>query len=285
MRYSQAQPIGSEINIPALEKRHKEGLAYVIQGEGPPVILVHGIAASLYDWTNIMPALAHAGYRSYALDLPGHGESDKPDDPDQYHVDILQSRLSHWINSLSISKPFLLLGHSLGGYLSLVYADLHPEQVRGMVLIDPFYTPEQLSPLLRIARHKPELGAKTMRMVPEWLINTLLGWDPISTAEFTPEVRKQIANDYKRASPHFVRITSEIPDITSILPTITVPTRVIWGERDLTLKPDSFPRLVDLLPNAEAAPIHSSGHQPHIGKPELVAQMVLEFAATLPPVD
>lgn len=256
----------------------EKGIAYISVGEGQPVILIHGVAASRYDWTRLIPVLAKAGFRAYAPDLPGHGDSEKPDDPEQYHVEAIHARLHEWIHSLHLRQPPILVGHSLGGYLSLVYAHRHPDKVKGMVLIDPLYTPEQLSPLIRLARRRPELGVKTMRAVPEWLINMLLGWDPSSAAEFSPEVRQQIANDYKRASPRFVYITRDIPDLTPILPEIEHRTRVIWGERDLTLNPDSFPRLVHSLKNASGIPILACGHQPHIGKPELVNQLVLEFA-------
>ena len=121
-----------------------------------------------------------------------------------------------------------------------------------------------------------------MRLVPEWLVNTVLGWDPSSAAEFSPQARQQIANDYKRASPHFVYITKEIPDLTPILPEIGNRTNVIWGERDMTLKPDSFPRLVRMLPNATGNPIVHSGHQPHIGNPKLINRLVVDFFSGLP---
>jgi pimeloyl-ACP methyl ester carboxylesterase len=258
-----------------------KGIAYTTEGEGQPIILIHGVAASRYDWTSLIPALANAGFQAYALDLPGHGDSDKPDDPNQYHVEIYHNRLQEWIDALKLNLPPILIGHSLGGYLSLVYANRYREKIAGLILIDPLYTPDQLSPLLRIARRRPDLGAKTMRIIPEWLINLLLGWDPGSAADFSPEARQQIANDYKRASPHFVYITQDIPDLTPILTDIEQPTQVIWGEHDLTLSPDSFPRLVQLLKNAKGIPIHSCGHQPHIGKPELVNHLVLDFATAL----
>lgn len=258
-----------------------KGIAYTCQGKGQPIILIHGVAASRHDWTRLAPVLAKAGFQAYALDLPGHGDSEKPEEAAQYHVEVFHDRLQEWINSLHLLQPPILVGHSLGGYLSLVYAHRHPEGVAGMFLIDPLYTPEQLSPLLRVARRRPDLGARTMRAVPEWLINMLLGWDPSSAAEFSPEARRQIANDYKRASPHFVYITQDIPDLSPLLPQIEQPTQVIWGERDLTLKPESFPRLVRTLKHASGIPIHACGHQPHIGKPELVNNLILEFATIL----
>lgn len=260
------------------------GVNYRQEGQGPPVILIHGIAASLYDWVNMMPELAAHGYHAYALDLLGHGESYKPDSPQAYHVDSLFEHFRNWVERLGLHDPLLLVGHSLGGYLSLQYALRFPSKVRGMVLIDPFYNLKQLSPWLRLVRRRPRLGAKAMHAVPEWLINIVLGWDPSSSADFSPLARQQIANDYKRASPHFVYITRDIPDITHSLHQVEVPTLVIWGERDFTLKPATFECLVEQLPRAHSHPIPECGHQPHIGKPTLVNHLVLDFLAKLPDV-
>src|SRR5512139_80204 len=108
---------------------------YMSQGDGDPVILVHGIASSLYDWMRMMPALSSRGYRALALDLFGHGESLKPDDPSQYTIDTVYAYLEAWVEEMKLDKPAVLVGHSLGGYLSLRYGLSHPEQVSGLVLI------------------------------------------------------------------------------------------------------------------------------------------------------
>lgn len=258
---------------------------YVKEGDGKPVVLVHGIAASLHDWTNMIPDLVGDGYQACALDLLGHGESHKPENPLAYNVERLFEHFNNWLEELNLAPPLHLVGHSLGGYLSIMYTLRYPDKVRAMVLINPFYSLKQISPILRLVGRRPHISERTMRAVPEWLINFVLGWDPSSAANFSPEARQQIANDYKRASPHFVRITRDIPDLTSLLPHIIIPTTVIWGERDLTLKPDSFKFLVEKLPVSSGHPIPDCGHQPHIGKPELVNQLVLEFFNSLHPVD
>jgi len=262
-------------------KANGNGVNYRQEGQGPPVVLIHGIAASLYDWVNMMPELAGHGFQACALDLLGHGESYKPADPREYHVACLFEHFTSWVDRLSLNN-LLLVGHSLGGYLSLQFALRFPERVRGLVLIDPFYDIKQLSPWLRLARRRPYLGAKAMRAAPEWLINLILGWDPSSSADFSPLARQQIANDYKRASPHFVYITRDIPALTASLHQVQVSTLVIWGEHDHTLKPETFHRLVERLPRARSHPIPDCGHQPHIGKPALVNRLVLDFLAGLP---
>jgi pimeloyl-ACP methyl ester carboxylesterase len=258
-----------------------DSVNFISKGDGPPVILIHGMAASLYDWSSLMPELSEAGYQAFAMDLLGHGGSIKPEDPKYYHVEHIYQHFSTWLEGLHLGNTPVLVGHSLGGYLSLMYAIQHPGQVRAQVLIDPFYETQQLSRLTRLIRHRPNLYEKAIRMAPEWMVRIVLGWIPDSTSYFSPEVRKQIAADYKRASPHFVYITREMPDLTSRISQVETPSLVIWGERDFTLRPASFPKLVELLPHARGYPVADTGHQPHISHHVLVNQLVLQFLENL----
>lgn len=124
-----------------------------------------------------------------------------------------------------------------------------------------------------------------MRIVPEWLIHTIMGWDPESASNFPAEARQQIAADYKRASPNFVYLTKEISDLTPFIPTIHLPVQLIWGEQDRTLNPQTFPKLAKLIPHAKCNIIPKCGHQPHIGKPAMVARLSLKFMESLPSIE
>jgi pimeloyl-ACP methyl ester carboxylesterase len=259
-----------------------ELLHYIARGEGPPVILIHGMAASSHDWEALMPDLAEAGYRALAVDLLGHGESAKPDAPHVYTSRHLYAALEAWLADLKDSPPFIMIGHSLGGFMCLNYALRYPQNVHAMVLIDPVYSPDQLSPLLRWLNRRPAVGVKALQVVPLKVIDALLGWDPISAPHFSREVRWQIAVDYKRASPHILYIPRTIPDLTPDLDRIETQTLVMWGEKDLTLAPDTFPELVREMPNACGRPIPGSGHQPHIGNPDLVNRLILDFLSQRP---
>jgi abhydrolase domain-containing protein 6 len=269
--------VDTDSSIEKSPSRVPKMVNYLCQGGGPPVLLVHGIAASRCDWSSLGPVLADHGYRACSLDLLGHGESAKPEDPRNYHILSLVEHFSAWVESLDLEEAAVLVGHSLGGYISLAYAYTHPEMVRGMVLIDPFYSPNQLSPFLRLVRRRPQLGEKVIRITPEWIINMVMGWDSNRKENFSQSDRQQIANDYKRASPHIVYITQSVPDLTPNLSRITTPTLVIWGDEDRTLNPASFNRLVRSLPDARAQIMHGSGHQPHIGKPRVLNGYVLDF--------
>lgn len=256
-------------------------LHYTARGTGSPIVLIHGMAASLHDWESLMPALASAGYRALAVDLLGHGESIKPEDPRLYTCKHIYAALEEWIDDLEDGPPYTLVGHSLGGYMSMRYALRHPDKVHALVLLDPLYSPEQLSPLLRWLNRRPIWGVNALQVVPLKVIDTLLGWDPISAPHFSPQARWQIAIDYKRASPHILHIPHTVTDLTPDLIHIHPSSLVIWGSKDLTLKPSSFPALVATLPNASGHPIPRAGHQPHIGQPHLVNRLVLDFIQNL----
>jgi pimeloyl-ACP methyl ester carboxylesterase len=284
--------MGAQINCSAHQptfaingNQYRDGVNYISKGEGSPVILVHGIAASLCDWVKLIPSLVAHEYHAFAPDLLGHGGSSKPKDPEKYHIDSIFSHFSNWIDSLQLDNPIYLVGHSMGGYLSLLYSLQYPQRIGGLVLIDPLYKSRQLNSFLHRARFKPEFGAKIIRYIPEWFINMLLGWDPIDKANFSLYDRQQIANDYKRASPLFVYTAREIPDLTGDINKITAPSLVIWGEKDRTLKANSFPQIVRAMPNATGYIVSGSGHQPHIGQPTLVNNQILAFLDHIRKVD
>lgn len=248
-----------------------------IEGDGQPVILIHGMAASLYDWDHLIPELVAAGYRACALDLLGHGDSYKPDDPLRYDMDTVYALLDSWIDSLDLQAPCRLVGHSLGGYLSLRYTLAHPERVKSLFLIDPFFSPSQLPPSVSILNRRPDLGAQALQAVPQWMINNLIGWDLFTRKHFSPQARQRMAADLKRASPNILRILQRVPDLTPRLAEVRCPSQVIWGERDRTLLPSTFTVLVAALPQASGHPIPNCGHQPHISQPARVNCLIREF--------
>ena len=94
--------------------------------------------------------MAKPGSTVYALDLPGHGDSSKPPQRAAYTSDAVYRAFSAWLESLDLAQPPVLVGHSLGGYLSLRYACDHPDWVSRLALIDPD-APEP-APLTRTTR-------------------------------------------------------------------------------------------------------------------------------------
>lgn len=103
-------------------------------GEGsPPILFIHGMGASAATWAECMRLLAPK-HRVVAVDLLGHGSSPVPDDPDEYTRDKALADLDEVLAELG--EPAVLVGHSLGGYLSLAHAATRPGATRGVVVLN-----------------------------------------------------------------------------------------------------------------------------------------------------
>jgi pimeloyl-ACP methyl ester carboxylesterase len=255
---------------------------YIHQGAGRPVILIHGIAASLHDWDDLTPELIQNGYASYAVDLLGHGDSPKPASR-AYQMEWIFEHFLHWMKSLHLTEPAILIGHSLGGYIALEYARRVSAWTRGLVLVNPFYSRSQLPFLLRNISNRTNLSGPVVGKIPERFVRLFVDVSSVATGHSIgaihslPErIRAQTALDYKRTAAGVYNIPGNIPDITEALPEINTPALVIWGDRDQTLSPASFPRLVSALPKAKGDSLRA-GHAPHQSNSAAFNQRVMQF--------
>lgn len=262
-----------------------ETVNFVSQGNGHPVIMIHGLAASLHDWDYLFPELVKAGYAGYALDLLGHGDSPKPDSR-AYQMDWLFEHFLGWVDSLRLTEAAVLIGHSLGAYFALEYARRFPARTRGLVLVDPFYSVAQLPRVLRATYRHHALGGLIAVRTPGWLYRIIIDLTSITMGHsagalhaLPEEVRAQTALDYTRTAPGVYNIPNTGHDLTPYLPSIATRCLVLWGDLDQTLAPASFSRLVDLLPDAQGESIRAS-HVPHQSNAEWFNRLVLEFLAS-----
>jgi pimeloyl-ACP methyl ester carboxylesterase len=273
---SMALPNGQKVN-------------YVQQGVGEPVVLVHGLAASLHDWDDLLPELESAGYAGYALDLLGHGESEKPLHTRDYTVEHTYEHFAAWLDSLQLKKPFVLVGHSLGAGLSMLYTLRNPGHVRALTLVNPFYSIHQLPPILqRVFKHQL-INTTLIERTPYRLFRFIVDMTSFSgyignrESHVLPEhIRYQTAWDYKRASSGIYNIPRTLPNVDFDFARITQPTLLLWGGRDQTLSPSSFPQLTQTLPNvvkAQSFPI--CGHVPHQCHPADFNPHVMEFLSRI----
>jgi len=122
-------------------------LFFTDEGDGDPILFVHGFSCDSHDWSWQLPHFAAAGHRVIAADLRGHGRSGVPDggfEPRTFAAD-----LAGLLDKLD-SDPVVAMGHSLGGAIVSALAVEHPELVRAVVSVDPGYLlPEEIRPLLQ----------------------------------------------------------------------------------------------------------------------------------------
>ena len=258
---------------------------FIREGRGQPVVLVHGIAASLHDWSDLAFQLRDSGMETVALDLPGHGDSCKPDGLDLYHLGNVFDTMVEWIRDLELDAPPILIGHSMGAYLILEYALRYPDQTLGLILIDPFFSQNQIPALMRLSYRENMIAAAARRSVPgwfyDWMIDTISLLNPgryFLKHDLPQPVRRQMADNYRHAAPGIYRLPFTARNLEPYLPNIITPALVIYGTRDTTLDPRSFARLINLLPNAEGKSL-KAGHVPHQSNPEETNQCILDFMA------
>ncbi|HEY5730605.1 MAG TPA: alpha/beta hydrolase [Anaerolineales bacterium] len=259
---------------------------YVRQGSGSPVIMIHGVAASLHDWDDLIPDLTKNGYTSYALDLLGHGDSPKPNSR-AYHIDWVFEHFLNWITSLCLTEPAIIIGHSLGGYIALEYARRFSAWTRSLILVNPFYSLSQLPFLLRRTYRHPKLSGLIAQGLPEWMFRMVVDFTSIGMGHNSgavhalPErIRAQTALDYTRTASGVYNVPNTMKDLTDILPSISTPALIVWGERDQTLAPSSFLKMMNNMPRAEGKTI-PAGHVPHQSNVREFNEMVVKFLRRL----
>src|SRR5256714_6847454 len=232
--------------------------------EAPPVLMVHGWGCSAYIFRENMPAVAEAGFRAIALDLKGHGLSDKPQHAREYTIDCLVDHLGEVIEALKLERP-VLVGHSLGGSLIYHFAARHPDRVRALALLSPvgltgvpllrlyhLLTPAFMTPIM--CRVKPTLivrgalrrvygkrGRPTRRDVEEYLA-------PAQFREYAGAVRALLHSyDWWAAR-------------NRPLKAVNLPAIGMWGALDHLMPKDGMAIYVPLVPGIDLECISDAGH-------------------------
>lgn len=260
-----------------LKKQIDHPLKHINEGKGPAVVFVHGAMGSNDNWEDNLPAFAEAGFGTYAVDLLGHGESSKPDDPAEYHIEEVYNHLVTWIEENNIAQPINFVGHSMGAHLIMVYALRNPGAVNKLVLVNPFYNPKQVNSWITMMGKRPKTSVKLLKVVTKGALNPFRGWRRNISRMLTARKIQMVVSDLQRMHPNIIYTTNSLWDLQPQLASINFDTLVVWGEKDRTLSPRSFPDLVKRLPNAQSLVFSTCGHTPQIDASETFNLRVIEF--------
>jgi pimeloyl-ACP methyl ester carboxylesterase len=253
---------------------------YVQTGQGPDLVLIHGIASNLGQWQlSILPSLT-GDFRVTMYDLRGHGYSDMP--PSGYTPAHMVGDFSGLMDYLSITQA-TILGHSYGGVVALYYAVLHPERVDKLVIADAGI------PCLEPGRGRDALLDRCREILRRENIDV-----PDEKAEDVPYLMEQLLNrrrfswrgmGVRRAMARLSRLSDttsfgqeyrEASDLTlEMIRQIQAPVLLIYGDRSpLTV---SFQSLRENLPNCRAVIIPNGGHFFLLEHPKVVVEHVRDF--------
>ncbi|NKF24270.1 alpha/beta fold hydrolase [Solimonas marina] len=256
-------------------------ISYLDGGSGEPLVMVHGIGADKDNWSQVMPFLRGHG-RLIALDLPGFGESSKPDDGD-YSIDAQAKYLGEFLDALKLPRAHLA-GNSMGGAVVLEFARLHPERVQSLWLLDPAGVGgAKESEMFRAYREdgKMLLFAKT----PDDFVKVMhlaMNQPPVLPYSVTHELAIAAANNYALHTRIFRELTATTPHLETDVAGLATPTLIVWGEQDHVLDPSGAPLLHEALPNSQVVLMPGIGHMPMLEAPRQAARDYLAFRDSLP---
>lgn len=225
---------------------------YEVAGAGEPLVMVHGFAESTRLWYRNVPELAER-YRVYLVDLPGFGAMRRF----HRHFNLVELGiwLEGWMQAVGLEETSLV-GHSMGGYISMALAATRPERIKRLVLVDSLGISQQLS----VAR--------------------LLGPALRSIARANPSPWLTMSYDSLRAGPlTLLRASRQIValDASAVLASVRVPTLLIWGADD-DLIPFALGRqLHTRLSGARLLVIHGANHFCMYEQPHAFNQTLLSF--------
>jgi 4,5:9,10-diseco-3-hydroxy-5,9,17-trioxoandrosta-1(10),2-diene-4-oate hydrolase len=265
------------VNIDGISTR------YVVEGQGPPVLLIHGFGEFLEVWGyNISPLSEH--FTVYALDLMGHGLSEEP--RADYTLDYAATFVADFMKTLEIKRASLV-GHSLGGLLCLKLAIDFPEKVDKLVLVDSAGLSKEAPLIYRLAT-LPVLGKAILKPTLKTVIK-----HGMKKGFYNPEI---IARDWvdlsykylkmpklKRTLWNLIRSNASIdglhPEVivTDKLHLVQSSTLLIHGEQDQVIPVDYARLACKLIPNVKCEVIDRCGHCPHIEKAARFNDLVVTF--------
>ncbi len=257
---------------------------YRDEGQGPPLLLLHGTGASLHTWDAWTAALSPT-HRVLRMDLPGFGLTG-PTRTGDYSVQAYVAFLEAFRQALGLER-FALAGNSLGGQIAWNYAAAYPQHVTALILVDP-------------AGFKIARPALVFRLARVPFVSTLL-----SSLDPGPMVRKSLRDAYgdaRKVTPELLeryrqltlregnraaflaRAQQREPDRTAELSHLSAPTLVLWGEEDRLIPVGHAQRFAEAIPGAQLRVYPGVGHVPmeEIGE-RSAADVAAFLAAQAPP--
>jgi haloalkane dehalogenase len=262
-------------------------LTYRELGAGPPVLLLHGWPTSSYLWRNVMPPIARHNC-AVAIDLPGFGGSDKPVGV-RYDFDFYERALDGVLDRLEMDR-FGIAVHDLGGPIGLHWMMRNPGRVTHLALLNTLVYPEVRPALIEFLKTLNNPDTRETLTGPDGLAGIMRS-GLTDERRLTDEVLAAVRDPFREPSAREALALStigldprEFAKIAGWLPSLDIPVRVIYGERDrvLTDVADTMARVSRDLPGAEVTRLPEAGHFIQEEEEERVGELLAEFFAVPP---
>lgn len=252
----------------------QDGTAYTVDGEGPPVVLVHGMGLNRDMWTWQLPPLTRR-FRVIRYDLLGHGESANP--PADCGMEHLVTQFDRLLDHLGIERC-ALVGFSLGGLIVRAYALVHPDRAGALAILNSAHDRndaeragmrERLDRAIRLG-HVATIDAALER----WFTTDFAARRP----DVLEQVRRWMAANDPAVYPIVYRVLAESDAaLATSIAAIRCPTLVLACEEDHGNSPDMARRMAALIPGARTAILPKLRHMALAEDPKAVSGVLVPF--------
>ncbi|KAK3005138.1 hypothetical protein RJ639_017636 [Escallonia herrerae] len=274
---------------------------YVEEGEGFPIVLIHGFGASAFHWRYNIPELAKK-YKVYAVDLLGFGWSEKA--IIDYDALVWRDQVSDFLKEV-VKEPAVLVGNSLGGFTALVTAEALQDQVIGVALLnsagqfakgnDEIVESEEsslqkfiLKPLKEIFQRvvlgflfwQAKQPARVESVLRSVYKNTSNVDDYLVESIIRPAADPNAGEVYYRLMTGFMMSPRKYT-LDRVLSKLSCPLLLLWGDLDPWVGPAKANQIKGFYPYTSVVNLQA-GHCPHDEVPELVNKALMEWLSTLP---
>ncbi len=266
---------------------HGQRVNFNIAGQGPPVVLIHGVAGRAGQWDQTVELLAQT-HTVVAPDLLGHGESAKP--RGDYSLGAHASGIRDLLVGLRISRASVV-GHSLGGGIAMQFAYQFPECCERLVLVSSGGLGGDVHPLLRAATLPgaefvlPVIAHPRVLEVAS-LVPRALGRMGLRTRpDFTEMARGYQSLSNAEARNAFLHTLRAVIDPTGqrinasdrLYLASMMPTLIIWGRRDRIIPVEHAQPTLEGMPGSTLKLFDEAGHFPHLDDPQRFARTLEAF--------
>lgn len=248
---------------------------YAEQGQGIPLVLIHGFPLDHRIWKHQLAGLSDC-CRVIAVDLKGFGKSASTE---AFTMESMADELHQLLQQIG-ALPCVIGGLSMGGYIALAFAEMFAADLKGFILVDskteadPQAAKENRQKLADLATHS---GAAPVaaQMMPKMLA-------PSAFAD-NPEVVNTMQQIMESVPPLTIAnacyAMRDRPDRTALLSTFTFPSLIVLGESDALIPVSMGQSMKELMPNGQLAVIPKAGHMPPLELPEAFNDVVRQFIA------
>ena len=252
-------------------------LSFSDAGQGTPVVLVHGFPLSGAIWSQQEAGL-RTHYRVIVPDLRGHGNSPAP--PGIYEMDRLARDVLALLDTLKIEKA-VVIGHSMGGYVTLAAYKLAPERFLALGMIASQAGADTEEGRLGRKKLADKVAAEGSKVMVEAMLAKLFAAKSPPQEAIVEQVRGIILNTPSAGIIGSLQGMAARPDSSPLLATLNVPVLILTGDQDQIIPAEKAEAMASAIKTAKATVVANAGHLPMLERAEATTIAIRNFLSAV----